>query len=47
MAWSKMKTKYESKEKAKAAAKRKRGEKGVTKTQVRQRKGHYIVKFKK
>lgn len=47
MAWKKMKKKYDTKAKAAAAAKRKKGESGVTKTQVRKRKGGYIVKFKK
>ena len=45
MAWKKMKTKYETRAKATAAAKRKKSEKGVSKTQVRKRKGGFIVKY--
>lgn len=45
--WEKMKTVYDDKEKATAAAKRKGAEEGVTKVVVRPRKEGFIVKFQK
>lgn len=45
--WSQMKTLYPTKEKAKAAAKRKKGESGVKRTRYVKRKGGYKVKFQK
>lgn len=45
--WEKMKTVYPDKDKAAAAAKRKKAEDGIAKVVVRPRKEGFIVKFQK